>query len=83
MTINRKLPGEKAMASWVKCTTTDGTEFQLNLEHVAMIRPHHSDRGFTGSEIIFAAGNLSSILIKETQEHLTAPPRIERGHAQV
>ena len=49
------------MATWTKCTTTEGIEFRLNLDHVAVIRPHHSERGFSGSEIIFAAGNLSSI----------------------
>jgi hypothetical protein len=71
------------MASWIRCTTTDGTELHLNLEHVAMIRPHDSDRGFTGSEVIFAAGNLSSILVREGQDHLTGPQRIERGHDEV
>lgn len=71
------------MASWIKCTTTDGTEVRLNLDHVAMIRPHHSDHGDTGNEIIFATGTLSSILVKENQEHLAEPPRIERGHDEV
>lgn len=46
------------MASWIKCTTTDGTEVRLNLDHVAMIRPHHSDHGDTGNEIIFATGKI-------------------------
>jgi hypothetical protein len=40
----------------IKCTTKDGIEIRLNLDHVAMIRPHHTDRGFTGNEIIFSAG---------------------------
>ena len=30
------------MATWVKCTTTDGPKFALNLEHVAMIRPQRA-----------------------------------------
>ena len=71
------------MASWIKCTTTDGTAFQLNLEHVAMIRPHQSDRGFTGNAIIFPGGNLSSIFVQEAQDQLTGPQRIERGHDEV
>lgn len=71
------------MASWIKCTTKDGIEIRLNLDHVAMIRPHHSDRGFTGNEIIFAAGTLSSILVKESQEYLVGPPRIEQGCDEV
>jgi len=70
------------MATWTKCTITDGTEIRLNLDHAAMIRPHHSDRGFTGSEIIFAAGNLSSILVKETPEDL-AEPHIKQGLDEV
>ena len=35
------------MAGWIKCTTTDGTDIRLNLDHVAMIRPYPDDRGFT------------------------------------
>jgi hypothetical protein len=48
-----------------------------------MVRPHRSDRGFSGSEIIFAAGNLSSIIVRQTQEELAEPPRIDRGHDEV
>jgi hypothetical protein len=44
------------MPSWVKCTTTDGITVQVNLDQVAMIRAYRSDRGFSGSEIIFATG---------------------------
>ena len=43
------------MASWVKCTTVDGTEVRLNMDHVALVRPYREDRGGTGSEVIFAA----------------------------
>lgn len=71
------------MASWIKCTTTDGTEIRLNMDQVAMIRPYHSDRGFTGSEIVFAVGTLTSIAVKETQDYLSGSPRIERGRDEV
>jgi hypothetical protein len=73
---------EEAMASWVKCTTVDGTEVRLNMEHVALVRPYREDRGGTGSEVIFAAGSLSSIVVKEDQEYLIGPPRL-RGRDQV
>ena len=76
---HRKLSGDKTMASWIKCTTTDGTEVGLNLDDVAMIRPHHRDRGGTGNEIIFASETLSSILVKDNPEYLAKPPRIQRG----
>ena len=40
----------KAMASWVKCTMIeDGTEVRLNMDHVALVRPHHRDRGGVGA----------------------------------
>ena len=71
------------MATWTKCTTTDGAEIRVNLDHVAMVRPHRSERGFSGSEIIFAAGNLSSIIVRQTQEELAETPRIERGRDEV
>jgi len=70
---------EEAMASWVKCTTVDGTEVRLNMEHVALVR----HRGGTGSEVIFAAGSLSSIVVKEDQEYLVGPQRLEHGRYQV
>jgi hypothetical protein len=71
------------MANWTKCTTADGTELRVNLDHVAMVRPHRSERGFTGSEIIFAVGNLSSIIVQQTQEELAGPPRIQHGRDEV
>jgi hypothetical protein len=71
------------MANWTKCTTADGTELRVNLDHVAMVRPHRSERGFSGSEIIFAAGNLSSIIVQQTQVELAEPPRIERRPDEV
>jgi hypothetical protein len=71
------------MATWTKCTSTEGIDIRLNLDHVAVIRPHHSERGFSGSEIIFAAGNLSSIIVQQTQDALAEPPHIERGHDEV
>ena len=71
------------MASWITCTTTDGAELRLNLDHVAVIRPYNRDRGFAGNEIVFAAGSLSSIVVNEGQEYLIGRPRIERGHDEV
>jgi hypothetical protein len=71
------------MPTWIKCTTTDGTEVRVNLDQVAMVRPHHSDRGFGGSEIVFAVGTLSSLIVQQTQEELAEPPRIERGRDEV
>lgn len=71
------------MTSWVKCTTMDGVEIRLNLDHVAMIRPHRSDRGGTGNEIIFAAGTLTSIVVREPQDFLAGRPHLERGHDEV
>lgn len=70
------------MATWTKCTTTDGVEIRVNLDHVAMVRPHRSERGFSGSEIMFA-GHLSPIIVRQTQEELAETPRIERGRDEV
>lgn len=71
------------MPSWITCTTIDGTDIQVNMEHVAMIRPYHSDRGFTGSEVIFATGTPSSIIVRERPEDLAGPaaPQPPRGDA--
>ena len=66
------------MTTWTKCTTADGTEIRVNLDHVAMVRSHRSDRGFSGSEIILAAQNLSAIIVQQTGEELAEPPRIQR-----
>jgi hypothetical protein len=60
------------MANWLKCMTTDGAEVQLNLDQVAFIRPYQKDRGFSGSEIVFAGGGPSPILVNEDKDHLTA-----------
>lgn len=71
------------MANWMKCTTTDGAMIRVNMDHVALIRRHASDRGGTGSEISFASGSLSSILVKEDQELLVGPRDIGREHGVV
>ena len=71
------------MASWIKCTTEEGAQLRVNLDHVVVIRPHRRDRGFAGNEIIFAAGNLSSIIVIESEDYLTGSPSIERRHDQV
>ncbi len=63
---NRPKCGRNTMAGWIKCTTTDGTEIRLNWTTFAMIRSYPDDRGFTGSEIIFATGN----------------PRFDHGHGE-
>lgn len=71
------------MANFIKCSTAEGVVVRLNMDHVALIRPHHSDRGGSGNEIIFASGTLSSIIVKEDQEYLAEPPRLEQGHDEV
>jgi len=71
------------MANFIKCSTADGVVVRLNMDHVALIRPHHSDRGGSGNEIIFASGTLSSIIVKEDQAYLAEPPRLEQGHDEV
>lgn len=58
------------MASFAKCTTPDKVDIRVNLDHVAYIRPHHSDRGFAGSEIVFSNGSPSSIIVEESQDQI-------------
>ena len=60
------------MSSWVKCTTTEGVEVQVNLDHAVIIRPYRSDRGFSGSEIVFTTGDPSSLIVNEDRETLLA-----------
>jgi hypothetical protein len=64
------------MANWVTCTTTDGIDIRLNLDQVAMIRPYRSDRGFSGSEVVFATGTPSPIIVREDRDTLAGsrPP---------
>jgi len=59
------------MATWMKCTTADSKESVVNADHVAIIRPHNRDRGGTGSEITFAGGAPSSLVVREDQQQLT------------
>jgi len=61
----------KHMATWMKCTTADGKEIMVNADHVAIIRPHNRDRGGTGSEITFAGGAPSSLVVREGHQELT------------
>ena len=42
-----------------------------------------SDRGGKGSEVIFAAGSLSSIVVKESQEELIERHVLQRGLGQI
>jgi hypothetical protein len=62
------------MATWIRCTTVDGNEIRVNTDHVVMVRQYQKDRGGTGSEIIFAGGSPSTIVVREDQEHLTGRP---------
>ena len=66
------------MARWIKCNTTDGTDIRLNLDHVVMIRPYPDDRGFTGSEIIFATGSPTLITVMENADDLAGRPDIQQ-----
>jgi hypothetical protein len=79
----RKLKESRSMTSWIKCTIEDGTEIRLNMDHVAWVRPYRSDRGGKGSEVIFAAGSLSSIVVKESQEELIERHVLQRGLGQI
>ena len=66
------------MTTWIKCTTVDGTEVRVNMDHVVLVRPFRSDRGGTGSEVSFAGGTPSSIVVKEDQNYLTVTPPVAR-----
>jgi hypothetical protein len=52
-------------------------------DHVAVIRPHRRDRGFAGNEVIFAAGNLSSIMVIESEDYLTGSQTIKQDYDEV
>jgi hypothetical protein len=71
MTIATQPNLERAMATWVRCTTSHGDEIRVNLDHVATVRQYQKDRGGTGCEITFSGGVPSPIVVKEDQEHLT------------
>jgi hypothetical protein len=59
------------MATWIRCTTPDGSEVRVNADHIVMIRHYRKERGGTGSEVIFAGGVPSALVVQEDQEHLT------------
>ena len=59
------------MATWLRCTTVEGAEVRVNVDHIAMVRQYRKERGGTGSEIIFAGGAPSALVVQEDQEHLT------------
>jgi len=61
------------MPSFVKCTTAEGQSVRVNLDHVAMIKPYRTERGFSGSEVVFSNGSPSSIIVQENQEQLSGP----------
>jgi hypothetical protein len=70
------------MASWIKCTNEEGVQFRVNMDQVAVIRPYRRERGLAGNEIIFAAGNLSSIVVTESEDYLTAPQSNEQSRGE-
>jgi hypothetical protein len=63
---------EHPMTTWMKCTTTDGNEIRINLDHVVTIRPYQRDRGGTGSEITFVGGSPSSLVVREDQDRIAS-----------
>jgi hypothetical protein len=67
------------MPNWVNCTTTDGVAMRVNLDQVAIIRAYRSERGFAGSEIVFATGTPSPIVVSEDREALTFPVAIRQN----
>jgi hypothetical protein len=71
------------LAKFTKCTTKDGIHIQINLDHVAMIRPHHGNRGSVGNEVIFSGGSPSSIFVEEDQEQLLGSQQVQQGHDEV
>jgi hypothetical protein len=56
----------------MKCTTTDGNEIRISLDHVVTIRPYQRDRGEKGSEITFAGGSPSSLVVREDQDRIAS-----------
>jgi hypothetical protein len=58
------------MPTWIKCTTIDGNEIRINLDHVVTIRPYQRDRGGKGSEITFVGGTPSSLVVREDQDRI-------------
>ena len=71
--MNRSECGVYKMASFVKCTTAEGQIVRVNLDHVVLIKPYRTERGFSGSEVIFSSGSPSSIVVQENQEHISKP----------
>lgn len=71
------------MANFIKCNTAEGKQARVNLDHVSLVRPYDSDRGFGGSEIVFSSGNPSSIIVEEDLEQLVGPQNLQRGFDQV
>lgn len=59
------------MPTWMQCTT-DGNVIRINLDHVVTIRPYQRDRGGKGSEITFAGGSPSSLVVREDQDRIAS-----------
>src|SRR5262245_2942975 len=62
---------DKCNRKRVRCTTSDGGEVRVYADHIAIVRHYKKDRGGTGSEIIFAGGVPSALVVQEDQIHLT------------
>lgn len=64
--------GRRSMPPWMKCTTIDGNEIRINLDHVLTIQPYQKDRGGKGSEITFVGGSPSSLVVREDQDRIAS-----------
>jgi hypothetical protein len=60
------------MPTWMQCTSTDGNVIRINLDHVVTLRPYQRDRGGKGSEITFAGGSPSSLVVREDQDRIAS-----------
>jgi hypothetical protein len=70
------------MSAFVKCTTDEKIPVSINMNHVALVRPYRSDRGFSGSEVVFSSGNPTSIIVEQTQDQLVAEFRTDGSQTQ-
>jgi hypothetical protein len=76
----------------MKCTTTDGNEIRINLDHVVTIGPTKETGAGKGSEITFVGGSPRSLVVRQDQyrqfsaeihDRLACcgtPPKLRGGH---